>query len=45
MTPVVRAVARLLLPPGLVVATAIKFKVYADVGHGLNARVFVARAL
>ena len=45
MTPIVRAVARLLLPPGLVVATAIIVKGYADVGDGFSAGVIVALAV
>jgi multicomponent Na+:H+ antiporter subunit B len=45
VTPIVRAVARLLLPPGLVVATAIIVKGYADVGDGFSAGVIVALAV
>ncbi|MGH7311684.1 MAG: MnhB domain-containing protein [Candidatus Rokuibacteriota bacterium] len=42
MTTVVRAVARLLLAPGLVVAAAIVVKGYSDVGDGFSAGVIVA---
>ena len=45
MTIVVRAIARLLLPPSLMVAAAIIVKGYADVGDGFSAGVIVALAV
>jgi multisubunit Na+/H+ antiporter MnhB subunit len=45
VTPVVRAVARVLLAPSLVVAAAIIVKSYADVGDGFSAGVIVALAV
>ena len=45
MTIAVRAVARLLLAPSLVVAVAIMVKGYADVGDGFSAGVIVALAV
>lgn len=45
MTIAVRAVARLLLAPSLVVAVAIMVKGYSDVGDGFSAGVIVALAV
>jgi multisubunit Na+/H+ antiporter MnhB subunit len=45
VTPVVRAVARVLLPPSVVVAAAIIVKGYSDVGDGFSAGVIVALAV
>ena len=45
MTIAVRAVARLLLAPSLVVAVAIMVKGYAHVGDGVSAGVIVALAV
>lgn len=45
MTIAVRAVARLLLAPSLVVAVAIMVKGYSDVGDGFSAGVVVALAV
>lgn len=45
MTPVVRAVARLLLAPSLIVAAAIIVKGYSDVGDGFSAGVIAALAV
>ena len=45
MTIAVRAIARLLLGPSLVVAVAIMVKGYSDVGDGFSAGVIVALAV
>ena len=45
MTIAVRAIARLLLAPSLVVAVALMVKGYADVGDGFSAGVIVALAV
>ena len=45
MTTVVRAVARLLLAPSLVVAAAMIVKGYSDVGDGFSAGVIVGLAV
>ena len=45
MTITVRAIARLLLGPSLVVAVALMVKSYSDVGDGFSAGVIVALAV
>jgi multisubunit Na+/H+ antiporter MnhB subunit len=45
VTIAIRAIARLLLGPSLVVATAIMVKGYSDVGDGFSAGVIVALAI
>jgi multicomponent Na+:H+ antiporter subunit B len=45
VTVIVRAVARLLLAPSLVVAAAVLVKGYTDVGDGFSAGVIVALAI
>jgi multicomponent Na+:H+ antiporter subunit B len=45
VTPVIRAVARLLLAPSLIVAAAMIVKGYSDVGDGFSAGVIVGLAV